>query len=321
MKLRAPTIDDAPAALEVLVAREVADIGVPDYRLEDILDEWRASEFDLTADSRVVELHRRIVAYATVHGPISVVAVAPEYEGQGIGARLLEWTEGRERELGRSEHRQWIGSGNERGKALLQAAGYELSRSYWRLGLRLEDLRDRPRTAPEGMRLRPLEIEQDAVPLHALDDASFASAPDYHPTSLRAFREERLGALDVDPQLSRVAELGGRIAGFLLARRWDDVRVGFVDNLAVHPDYQGNGIGTALLADAFRLFRAAGLEDAQLGVASSNPRALNVYERLGMTPRFRYDTYERPAAPSPTVSTAGSAAVRSAGRSCCRRTR
>ena len=304
MTLRAPTIEDAPAALEVLVAREIADIGVPDYTLEDLLDEWHATELDLTTDSQVVELDGRIVAYAIVHRPITVAAVAPHDEGQGIGALLLKWAEERERELGRSEHRQWIGSGNVRGKTLLQAAGYELARSYWRMALRLEDLRDHPDTAPDGVRLRPLDVEQDAVPPHALDNASFAGAPDYHPASLQAYREEHLGAHDVAPELSRVAELGDQIAGLLLARHWLEAHVGFVDILAVHPDYQGKGIGTALLAEAFRAFRAAGLEEAQLEVASTNPRALRVYERLGMTPRFRYDTYERPVQPGQSAGPA-----------------
>lgn len=42
----------------------------------------------------------------------------------------------------------------------------------------------------------------------------------------------------------------------------------------------------------------AGLREVRLGVASYNPRALHVYERLGMTERFRFDVYERPADPS-----------------------
>jgi RimJ/RimL family protein N-acetyltransferase len=37
----------------------------------------------------------------------------------------------------------------------------------------------------------------------------------------------------------------------------------------------------------------AGLREVRLGVASYNPRALHVYERLGMTERFRFDSYER----------------------------
>jgi ribosomal protein S18 acetylase RimI-like enzyme len=32
---------------------------------------------------------------------------------------------------------------------------------------------------------------------------------------------------------------------------------------------------------------------AELGVASDNPDALKLYERLGMRPRFQSDTYER----------------------------
>ena len=202
------------------MAREIADIGVPDYVLEDLLDEWRVTDLDLTTDSRVVELDGRIVACAIVHGPITIAAVAPQYEGQGIGAVVLRWAEERERELGRSEHHQWIGSGNERGKTLLQAAGYKLARSYWRMGPPLEDLRDHPDTSVDGVRLRPLDVEQDAVSVHALDDASFAGAPDYYPASLQAYREEHLGAHDLAPQLSCVAELGGQIAGFLLAGRW-----------------------------------------------------------------------------------------------------
>jgi len=248
----------------------------------------------LSLDARVVELDRRIVAYAMVRGPGTMAAVAPEYEGRGIGTGILDWAQRRERELGRSEHRQWIGSGNQRGKTLLLAAGYQLARSYWRMALRLEHLRAHPDNAPEGLRLRSLDVERDATAVHALDAASFAGAPDYRPESLQAFREEHLGAHDLDPQLSRVAERGGQLAGFILSRRRTDAPVGFVDILAVDPRHQGKGIGTALLEQAFGLFRAAGLEEAQLGVASSNPRALSVYERLGMTPRFRYDTYERP---------------------------
>lgn len=41
-------------------------------------------------------------------------------------------------------------------------------------------------------------------------------------------------------------------------------------------------------------FAAAGLMEAQLGVASDNPNALRLYERVGMSPRLRFYTYERP---------------------------
>jgi hypothetical protein len=90
------------------------------------------------------------------------------------------------------------------------------------MGLRLEDLLDHPETVPAEMRLRSLDVEQDAVTLHALDDASVAGLAISHPASLQAYREGHLAAHDLDPELSGVAELGGQVAGFLLARRWTD---------------------------------------------------------------------------------------------------
>ena len=105
MRLRAPTFDDAPAVLAVLVARDVVDFGAPDYTLGDLHDEWSASDLDLAADVTVAEDDAgAIVGYAAIHRPGAFAVVAPDREGRGIGTRLLQWTEARERELGRQFH-------------------------------------------------------------------------------------------------------------------------------------------------------------------------------------------------------------------------
>ena len=152
-----------------------------------------------------------------------------------------------------------------------------------------------------GFELRPLDVERDGPDLHALDDASFAAVADYEPETFETFRAEHLAAHDLDPGLSRVAEREGRVAGFLLAMRREGTAVGYVDILAVHPDHQRDGLGTALLLDAFGRFAAAGLREAQLSVASDNPRALALYERVGMTGRFQRDNYERPVLAWPSA--------------------
>jgi mycothiol synthase len=293
MRLRAPFPDDAPAVLAVMVARDMVDLGAPDYTLEDLRDEWSLSDFNLATDAVVVEAgERRIVGYAIVRSPGALAVVAPTDEGQGIGALLLPWVERRERELRHDRHRQWLAASNARARDFLLHAGYEHERSYWRMVRSLEDLAD-PATPPSGFELRPLDIDGDAVALHALDQASFSANADFRQETLEEFRDEHLGAHDLDARLSVVGRHGEDYAGFLLARHWRDEGVGFVDILAVHPDYQRRGLGSSLLRAAFHGFAAAGLREAALGVASDNPRALGLYEGVGMTARYRFDTYVR----------------------------
>lgn len=302
--------EDAPAVLGVIVARDLADIGVADYALEDLLGEWREGGLDIGADTIVAEAEAGIVGYAAVHGRSTMAMVAPEHEDRGIGTLLLAWAERREAERGRKRHRQWVAAGNTRAQALLLGAGYLRVRSAWRMVRALDHGGDAGATqaagatraagsAEAGFELRPLDVERDGPTVHALDDASFAAAADYEPETFETFRAQHLAAHDLDPELSRVAERGGRVAGFLLAMSRDDTGVGYVDILAVHPDHQGHGIGTALLRDAFRRFAAAGLREAQLSVASDNPRARALYERTGMTARFQRDNFERPVLARP----------------------
>lgn len=293
MRFRPPVPDDAPAVLAVFAAREMADIGAPIHRLEDLREEWQGTELDLEDDARVVEADAgRIVAYAAVrrHGTLAVVA--PQHEGRGIGARLLEWAEGRERAHGHPRYRQWVAATNASARELLTRAGYAKARSYWRLSRPLEGI-GAPAPPPAGLHLRSVEVERDAPSLHTLDAASFAGAPDYSPESLEMFREEHLEAHDFDAGLSVVAEREGRIVACLLARRRDEEGVGFVAILAVDPEHQRRGIGTALLQSAFARFAVAGLREAMLMVASDNPQALRVYERVGMIVQLQFDIYER----------------------------
>jgi mycothiol synthase len=293
MRFRAPVLADATAVQAVLVARDTADFGLPTFGLEDLLDEWQRTELDLEHDARVAEVDGRIVAYVAVRRHGTRAAVAPDHEGRGIGARLLEWAERREREHGHAVHRQWAPADNPAARALLARAGYVKARSYWRLTRALHGI-EPAGAAPAGVSLRSVVVARDALRLHALDDAAFSAAPDYAPQSPEEFREQHLEAHDFDPGLSLLAEQDEEIVACLLARRHEDERVGYVAGLAVDPDHQRRGIGTALLEHAFAGFAAAGFERAQLMVASDNPKALRLYERAGMAVELRVDIYERP---------------------------
>jgi mycothiol synthase len=296
MRFRAPVPADAPAVLAVLEARDQTDLGETEYKLEDLVDEWQGSDLDLERNARVVEAETgRIVAYAAVRRPGTFAVVAPDDEGRGIGSRLLEWAESRDRERGRDVHRQWVAGSNAAARALLTRAGYRRARSYWRMVRSLEPSLTAPES-PAGFALRAIDPLHDVLAIHAVDAASFASTPDYTPESLTEFIEEHFEAHDFDAGLSRVATEEDRIVAFLLAGRRPQEGVGWVHILAVDPAYQDRGLGTALLRSAFAAFAQAGLREARLGVASYNERGLYVYERVGMTARYRFDIYERPVA-------------------------
>jgi mycothiol synthase len=299
MRYRAPVPADAPAVLAVAEARDIADLGEVDHTLGELRDEWKSLDLDLKLDTRVAEdPDGRIVAYAEVRRRGALVFVTPDQEGRGIGSRLLEWVERRDCERGHDMHRQWVAGTNVSARALLTHAGYRRVRSYSRMVRSLEGVAAGP-DPPAGFRLRSIEPARDAAALHAVDAASFAPAPDYTPESLTEFTEEHLGAHDFDAALSRVAIDGEEIVGFLIAGRRSVERVGYVHILAVAPARQNRGLGTAMLHSAFTAFAEAGLREVRLGVASYNPGALHLYERLGMTERFRADIYERPVEGEP----------------------
>ncbi len=224
-----------------------------------------------------------------------MVVVDPRFEGRGVGRALVQWAEGRERERGRDRHRQWLGAADGELRSVLTEAGYAKVRSYWRMVREFDGSEQWGVDVPDGVRLRALDVEADAVSVHALDDRSFSTVPDYNPSTLEQFREEHLAAHDLSPALSVIAEVDGAIAGFALTKVWSEGTTGFVDVLAVDPAHQGRGLGRALLRHAFAGYAAAGLREAQLGVASDNPRAFELYERVGMRQKFRFDVYERAA--------------------------
>jgi mycothiol synthase len=285
MRMRAPRPEDAEAVLELIVARDVADLGVPDYTLEDLRDEWALNEVDLERDAVVVEDDDgALVGYAIVRALGAMVSVPPAHEGRGIGTMLFRWAHDRS-----PRRRRWIGARNTAGQALLARAGYEPVRHYWRMRRALDA--PVPPAPDVGVALRPLDPVGDAEAAHALKEAAFATTADHMPESLEEFREHHLTTHDFAPELSLLAVRDGRPVGFLIADRWED-GTGWVELLGVDPPERGRRIGEALLLTAFAAFRAAGLRSAQLGVASDNPRALRLYERVGMTQGFRVDVFE-----------------------------
>jgi GNAT superfamily N-acetyltransferase len=90
-----------------------------------------------------------------------------------------------------------------------------------------------------------------------------------------------------------VAEVGGETVGFVATGVFDpDLRMGEISMLAVDPDHQTGGIGTALTEFALECLKDAGMKVAMVetGCDPGHAPARRTYERAGFTllPIARY---------------------------------
>ncbi|MDA0180911.1 GNAT family N-acetyltransferase [Solirubrobacter phytolaccae] len=278
IRLRPATEADAPRAAEIVIAVDVAEVGEPDYSLEDLREEWAEPGFALAKDAMVAESGGETIGYAHFRSGDLLVAVDPERQGEGAGTALLGWAEARGRERGEPFLRQAVGDRATTARTLLEANGWSVARSYYRLERALGDEGD--------AEFRALQESDDLYPVY---EAAFSRNADYTPRDPEAWRQRSLHGHNVDPETTRV-EPG---KGFALVRRWED-GVAYVELLAVHPDHAGRGLGGTLLTAVFAAARANGYVQVVLNVASDNPNALRLYERVGMTQRWRIDDYHKP---------------------------
>ncbi len=129
---------------------------------------------------------------------------------------------------------------------------------------------------PGGVRIRPFSDDDRAGLLDVWERASRV-AHDFLPDEFFAREREAISTQHLVRAETWVAELGGRIAGFV-SLLGDEVGAVFVD-----PDRQRRGIGRALL-DHVR----SGRGPLELEVFAANFRARGFYERYGFVPVGRY---------------------------------
>lgn len=124
--------------------------------------------------------------------------------------------------------------------------------------------------------------QSDAAVLSAVDRAAGSSSsgfPSYHAEERPFFSD------DSGPAEVLVGELDGEVVGYAKLKPWypmpENAHVLGLQGVAVHPDAQGCGVGTALLRAAETIARERGVRKLRLGVFGSNPRAQALYAREG----------------------------------------
>ena len=79
-----------------------------------------------------------------------------------------------------------------------------------------------------------------------------------------------------------VAEWAGEPVGYLFSSRQGDT--GHLNRIAVHPNYQGRGIGARLLAEAIQFFRLEKVKAITLNTQKDNTVSQRLYRYFGFRP-------------------------------------
>ena len=129
------------------------------------------------------------------------------------------------------------------------------------------------------------------------DEAGWAQIPGHGHRGAEEWHSLFLAGEDPGQQV--LAWSGGRLVGVALGTTFSD-GMGWVSQVAVTPDRQGQGLGSALLVEALRRRLAVGARRLGLGVSAANDDALRLYQRLGFDVdrewvRHRLDPRRSPA--------------------------
>ncbi|MBE1469152.1 GNAT family N-acetyltransferase [Kibdelosporangium phytohabitans] len=133
----------------------------------------------------------------------------------------------------------------------------------------------------DGAALAPMRLAHLAGVLdlgHRVFDVSAMPYTSWSLTSVAAH-------LDTQPDACRVAEIGGRVAGFVLGSMSYDEREdwGYVEWIAVDPAHQGKGLARKLLDTSCAALFAAGATRVITDVEQTNSASAGLMRRSGFT--------------------------------------
>ena len=87
-----------------------------------------------------------------------------------------------------------------------------------------------------------------------------------------------------------VAELDDQIVGFIdyyiLPSIWEKWNEATINNLFIHKDYQGKGIGSRLLKEVIKRTDKVGIVELHVGTEKDNERAISLYKKHGFLKEY-----------------------------------
>lgn len=275
--------------------------------VEELQREWKTPGFELERNAFVVETSDgRIVGYEEfvdyqAHAVLGGDGyVHPDFMGRGIGTAMLRALDARARqemELADADLRVIIRNGMSSGDTVScemhEAEGYRPVRFSWRMEITLDGAPPVPKF-PEGIEVRPFEMEQD----RAVYEAHQEAFSDHWGHVRRPYEKWVHRFSDRDASLWFIAWDGrsAEIAGYSLCRF--RMGIGWVGALGVRRAWRKRGLGEALLLHSFNEFYKRDMQVIGLGVDAANPTgATRLYQKAGMKVAAEYVIYEKELRP------------------------
>jgi len=294
LRLEPAVAADAAAVTEVVVALESSLYGQTAFSQADLEDEW--SEFDLKQDARVVRDGDRIVGFGAVRDLGALWRaegyVHPDALGRGIGKLIASGLEQDAARRGARRIQNGVFEADSPARRLLESLGYGAVRVFRELRIELGAPPLVPQW-PDGLHVVAFDPERDALAFHAAHQEAFADHWDHTPRDFASWSKSHLGSERFDPALWCVVRAGDEIAAGTICTG-DTYGGGWVHALFTCRAWRKQGVGAALLGDAFGRFWGRGERGVGLGVdAASDTGAFRLYQRGGMAPVLGWVIYEK----------------------------
>jgi mycothiol synthase len=289
---------DAAAVSEVVAALESSLYGHATFAQADLEEQW--SELDLEQDVRVVRDGERIAGYGALQALGELWRaegyVHPDASGRGIGTLIATGLEEDAARRGAGRIQNSVLELDAAARSLLDSLGYGAVRVFREMRIALEAPPPAPEW-PDGLRVVSFDAEHDAHAFHAAGQEAFADHWDYTPRDFESWSKSHLASERFDPTLWCVVRAGDEIAAGTICTG-DTYGGGWVHVLFTRRPWRRQGVGAALLADAFGRFWERGEHSVGLGVDAANDTgAFRLYERAGMAPLLGWVVFEKQLGP------------------------
>lgn len=145
---------------------------------------------------------------------------------------------------------------------------------------------------PQGFSLCPSRGEEDARLRSVCSHAAFGSSKPFEEYWHRTLRFMRSPVYVAERELFVMAP-DGNVAAYCIIWTDEPNKIGHLEPVGTHPDYQRKGLGKSLLYEAFRRLKAEGMNEADVCTNHDNPAAIAMYESVGFQKTRRLLTYRK----------------------------